>query len=69
MSLSAQRIGDKGQRYEIRWRRREDARETHRSLGLAMKERGAREMRDAWRNAPHVDEVWIFDRETGKRVN
>lgn len=68
MTFPPQRIGDKGQRYEIRWRRSDDAPQTHRRLGWATKESGAREMRAAWWKAPDVAEVWIVDRQTGKRL-
>lgn len=68
MTLPAQRIGDKGQRYEIRWRKEGDAADTHRVLGWSTKWRGAREMRDAWWDAPDVADVWIVDRETGRRL-
>jgi hypothetical protein len=68
MTVPAQRIGDKGQRYEIRWRKADDAPETHRILGWSAKWRGAREMRDAWRGAPGAAEVWIVDRETRRRL-
>lgn len=69
MTLPPSRIGDKGQRYEIRWLKNGDAPETHRVLGWATKESGARQMRDARFDAPDVALVWIVDRETGKRVN
>jgi len=69
MTLPPSRIGDKGQRYEVRWREPEDARDTWRVLGFASKASGAREMRDAWWTFRNVDDVWIVDRETGKRVD
>jgi len=68
MTLPPQRIGDKGQRYEIRFRKDSDALGTQRVLGWSAKWRGAREMRDAWWDAPDVAEVWIVDRETGRRL-
>ncbi|WP_457798120.1 hypothetical protein [Methylocystis sp. S23] len=69
MTLPPSRIGEKGQRFEIRWRRRGDAPDSHRMLGWAVKIVGAREMRAAWWQAPDVAVVWIIDRETGKRVS
>jgi hypothetical protein len=68
MTLPPQRIGDKGQRFEIRFRKEVDEPQTHRVLGWATNWRGAREMRDAWWDAPDVDEVWIVDRETGRKL-
>lgn len=67
MSLRAP-VGDRGQRYEIRWRKIGEPLDEHRVLGWSMKESGARQMRDAWLKAPDVETCWIIDRETGKRV-
>lgn len=67
MTLPPSRIGDKGQRFEVRYQRDGDAPESHRVLGWTEKIKGAQEMRDGWRKAPEVSKVWIVDRETGKR--
>lgn len=69
MTLPPQRLGDKGQRYEIRfYLQGEHWVEDERPLGYAPTLKGAREMRDAWLKRPDIGECFILDRQTGKRV-
>jgi hypothetical protein len=69
MTLPPSRIGDKGQRYEIRFYLQGEHREDERPLGHAPTLKGARQMRDAWWKRPDVMDCFILDRETGKRVD
>jgi hypothetical protein len=69
MTLPPQRIGDKGQRYEVRFRLEKEHPEDERPLGWATSLKGAREMRDGWWKRSDVMDCFILDREIGKRVN
>ncbi len=62
MTLPPERIGDKGQRYEVNSLGR------YGRVGWSPTLKGAREMRDAILTAPSCTEAWIVDRDTGERV-
>lgn len=70
MTLPPSKIGDKGQRYEIRFTRKaldEQLSNPHapkrvHTLGWTKTYGGAQEMRDAWKTNPEIDNVWIVDR-------
>ena len=67
MTLPAERIGDKGQRYEVRgWIGQTDTVET---IGYASDKDGADELRDAASLWPRYDTVWIVDRQMPPPVN
>jgi hypothetical protein len=68
VTLPPQRIGDKGQRYEIRFYLQSEPWEDERPLGYAPTLKDAREMRDAWLKRTDIGECFILDRQTGKRV-
>jgi hypothetical protein len=60
MTLPPEKIGDKGQRFEILYIERMAVRR----LGWAGKFEGAVQMRDAWRSRPSNPFTWINDRES-----
>ncbi len=68
MTLPPDRIGDKGWRFEVRYRRADDDAASFRVLGWAKKPGVAREMFLTWLKAPDVAAVWIVDRVAGKVV-
>lgn len=61
MSLAAERIGDKGQRYVVKFRDSETG--VERILGYCNHEGGAYALADAWRQRPEGSVVWVVDRE------
>jgi hypothetical protein len=61
-------VGDKGQRFEVRWRKFNDPPSSHRVLGWAEKSSGAQQMADSWWKAPDVSRVWIVDRDNAVTV-
>ena len=68
MTLSPDRIGDKGQRYEIRFCTRADGDDTQ-VFGRSETLRGAEEMRAAWKEHPSAKYCWIVDRKPPEPVN
>ena len=68
MTLPPQRIGDKGQRYEVRYWRESDEVTVFRKLGSADTLAVAREMAKTWRKNENVWRVWIHDRVDGKEM-
>ena len=63
MTLPPHKIGDMGQRYEVRFRRADGI---GRVFGWAETEDGAHEMAAGWRLHPETVEVWVADREAEK---
>lgn len=64
MTLPPDRIGDKGQRFVVKYSRDADAMDDERILGYAPTREGAEQMAAAWRLRPSKPFVWIMDRET-----
>lgn len=62
MTLPPERIGDKGQRYQIKYISAQDDMEDDRTLGYSTTLSGAEQMADAWRRHPEKYFVWIVDR-------
>jgi hypothetical protein len=60
--MSTLPTGDRGQRYEIRYRLKSERMITPLVLGWARTREGAREMVKAWVQAPDVLQCWIRDR-------
>ncbi len=58
--MKGMNVGDQGQRYEVRFERKDDI--TYRTLGWTMTLKSARDMQKTWRKAPGVERVWIVDR-------
>lgn len=56
-------VGDRGQRYEVRFRANEPMIGPYWVLGWAATRDGARKMAKAWGKAPDVVKCWIYDRE------
>lgn len=65
MTLAPHQIGDRGQRYEVRYRENDEM--PHKRLGWSEAEKGAEQMRKAWRLRPGVTHCWIVDRGPGER--
>ncbi len=63
MTLPPHRIGDKGQRYEVRYRDEDDAIDVRRTIGWSNDLAGAEGMAAAWRLRPSAEHVWIVDRQ------
>ena len=53
-------VGDRGQRYEVRW---QDLDGAEKVLGWAADSDGAQQMAEAWAKAPYVARAWVLDRE------
>jgi hypothetical protein len=62
MTLPADKIGDKGQRFQIKYSRDENAMDDEHTLGYAHTRMGAEQMAEAWRKHPEQYFVWIVDR-------
>lgn len=62
MTLSPHRIGDKGQRFEVRYADNEDG-ENGKPFGWSPTKEGAEQMAAAWRLRPSIGLVWVVDRE------
>ncbi len=56
-------IGDKGQRFEVRFRENGVMIMPPRVLGWSKTRSGARKMVRAWKKKPGVTHVWIYDRQ------
>lgn len=63
MTLRPERIGDKGQRFVVKYSRDADAMDDEHVLGYAPTREGAEQMAAAWRLRPSNPFVWIVDRE------
>jgi hypothetical protein len=64
MTLRPEQIGDKGQRYEIRFST-DESRETQ-VLGWADDAELAKRMANAWKLRPGTTDAWVFDRQADK---
>ena len=53
-------VGDKGQRYEVRWEQVDKPGE--RVMGWALTENGAKQMAEGFALAPYVKRTWVVDR-------
>ncbi len=63
MTLYPGRLGDQGQRFQVKYSRDEDAMDDEHTLGYAETREGAERMAAAWRLRPQRPFVWIVDRE------
>jgi len=68
VTLPPHRVGDKGQRFEVRFYLDGEQPEDERPLGYAESLKGAREMRAVWLRRGDVTRCVIVDRQTGKPV-
>jgi hypothetical protein len=62
MTLPPQKIGDKGQRYQVKYAENVDHPEDA-TLGYSDTKEGAERMAAAWRAHPSKPYVWIVDRQ------
>jgi len=62
MTLNASQIGDKGQRYEIRFLYEGDV--GFRVIGWTDSPDAAERLAVSWAGNPSVEKVWVFDRHT-----
>lgn len=62
MTLPPEKIGDKGQRFQIKYSADMTAIDDEHCLGYAGTEEGAEQMAEAWRKHPAGYYVWIVDR-------
>lgn len=62
MTLPPEKIGDKGQRFQIKYSRSADVMDDERTLGYAGTRDGAEQMAEAWRKHPQGYFVWVVDR-------
>ncbi len=62
MTLPPEKIGDKGQRFQIKYSADVDATDDDRTLGYVGTREGAEQMAEAWRKHPEGYFVWIVDR-------
>lgn len=62
MTLPPDKIGDKGQRFQIKYSADMDAMDDEHCLGYAGTRDGAEQMAAAWRMHPAKYYVWIVDR-------
>jgi hypothetical protein len=63
MMLAAERIGDRGQRYVVKYRDRENPNSAERTLGYTNDAKGAEALADAWHEHPEGYIAWVVDRE------
>lgn len=57
-------VGDRGQRFEVRWRHVEATHEkAERVFGWSDDLDGAQKMAKAWELAPYVAKAWVVDRQ------
>ena len=68
MTLPPEKIGDKGQRYEVRYRDVGEMVVAPKTLGWSSTREGARKMVKAWKKRPECLRVWFIDRRTGGKV-
>lgn len=62
MTLTPQRIGDRGQRYEVRYKKHDDKDNRTYKFGWCVRRDSAEEMVAAWKQNPEVSECWVVDR-------
>ena len=62
MTLRPEQIGDRGQRYEARYRDRTCADGQHKVIGWTNSEPDAEQMAAAWRLRPGQPMAWVRDR-------
>lgn len=62
MTLPPEKIGDKGQRFEVRWRWHEDEPGSHRVVGWSDVSADAQKMLSAIRLHPSCAEAWVHHR-------
>ena len=62
MTLSPDKIGDKGQRFEIRYREN-NGELPYKVLGWSASRRGALVMVKSWKTKPEVTHCWLYDRQ------
>lgn len=67
MTLPPHKIGDNGQRYEVRYLER--GLDYHKVVGWSGDLVGASKMRDAWKQHPSSERVWVYDRTENKEVD
>lgn len=60
MTFRPEQIGDKGQRYEVRYA--EEGFPQPKTLGWASTLSGAEELAAAWRLRPYTTAAWVVDR-------
>lgn len=64
MTLRPDQIGDRGQRYEVRYRDEDTPKGRHQTVGWSNDLPGAEQMANAWRLRPGTGlVVWIADRQ------
>lgn len=63
MTLPPEKIGDKGQRFQIKFRAPDDGSDGDHCLGYAGTSNGAERMAEAWRKHPRGYLVWVVDRD------
>lgn len=62
MTLPPEKIGDKGQRYAVKYKGGRES-QPERTLGYSPTKEGAEAMAAAWTSHPEEYDVWIVDRE------
>ena len=62
MTLPPEKIGDKGQRFQIKYSRHMNAMDDEHTLGYADTQEGADQMANIWRKHPEAYFVWTVDR-------
>ena len=62
MTLPPGKIGDKGQRFQIKYSANADTMDDERCLGYAGTKEGAEQMAEVWRKHPEGYFVWVVDR-------
>ena len=58
-----EKVGDRGQRYEVRYRENAEMIGNYQVLGWSATRSGARKMADTWSKKPGVRKCWIYDRQ------
>ena len=71
MTLRPEQIGDRGQRYEVRFFTKDDNQDVdpHRVMGWAPTPGGARDMVKVWMRRPSTACVWVVDRQPDAPIN
>ncbi|HQU34711.1 MAG TPA: hypothetical protein PLB88_10370 [Thermoanaerobaculaceae bacterium] len=62
MTLPPDMLGDRGQRYEVRYREPTDPVDQHKVLGWSDDRERAERMAAGWRKHPERYHVWVADR-------
>jgi hypothetical protein len=63
VTLGPDQIGDRGQRYEVRYRDETCATGPHKVVGWTNSEPDAERMAAAWRTRPSTTNAWVADRQ------